>query len=414
MISKFLKLPVLLFCSVFSSIFLAYFIGPIPFLDYTFRQLGGIFFDLLKMLVVPFAFISVTYAVIRMGAKRIRYISYRFLLLTLFMCLIGFSIGTLFSYCVTIPVWHINKVSVSTASAPSILEFIRNCIPVNPVESMVKANMLQILVLSFFTGFGVLFLSSKDKEKVSYGFDVAQQVCCHIVKFIMYLAPVGVFGLLYPVICHSFSSVVIAYLQMIGIMIVGSIFYMFFVCIPILFVFRVRNPIQFFKIIIVHDFIGAVSAGATNYMAPRVKNLKDHTLLDPDFIDFFIPITAVLVRIGSTICVGMYTVFAASLFHVTLSFEQIVIASFLTVIALMCAPGIIGGTLMDCAIVWAAVGIPVEAIAYLAGIDYVIDLIRTVLNVQGGEIITACMNRFSSFSQFSLSEFKESDGVIHE
>ena len=69
----------------------------------------------------------------------------------------------------------------------------------------------------------------------------------------------------------------------------------------------------------------------------------------------------------------------------------------------MCAPGIIGGTLMDCAIIWAAVGIPVEAIAYIAGIDYIIDVLRTVLNVQGGEIITACMNRLS-ISHSSLNE----------
>ena len=80
----------------------------------------------------------------------------------------------------------------------------------------------------------------------------------------------------------------------------------------------------------------------------------------------------------------------------------------------MCAPGIIGGTLMDCAIVWAAIGIPVEAIAYIAGIDYIIDVLRTVLNIQGGEIITACMNRFSYIHQSVLSVVKESDGVAHE
>lgn len=99
---------------------------------------------------------------------------------------------------------------------------------------------------------------------------------------------------------------------------------------------------------------------------------------------------------GSTICVGIYTVFAASIFNISLSWEQIVICAFLTIIALMCAPGIIGGTLMDCAIIWAAIGIPIEAIAYIAGIDYIMDVLRTILNIQGGEIITACMNRFST------------------
>lgn len=135
-------------------------------------------------------------------------------------------------------------------------------------------------------------------------------------------------------------------------------------------------------------------------MGPRIENLKKNSDLNPDIIDFFIPLTAVLIRIGSTICVGMYTVFAASIFHVELSGYQIVLSAFLTVICLMCAPGIIGGTLMDCAILWTAIGIPVEAVAFIAAIDYVIDLLRTVLNVQGGEIITACMNYYSHSLDF--------------
>ena len=56
---------------------------------------------------------------------------------------------------------------------------------------------------------------------------------------------------------------------------------------------------------------------------------------------------------------------------------------------------------MDCAIIWSAIGIPIEAIAYIAGIDYIIDVIRTVLNIQGGEIITACMNQSSLNFQLS-------------
>lgn len=144
---------------------------------------------------------------------------------------------------------------------------------------------------------------------------------------------------------------------------------------------RMDKPLDFFKMIILQDVVGAIAGGATNYMAPRIENLKKNSSLNPDVIDFFIPITSVLTRMGSTICVGIYIVFAASIFHITLSWEQIVVASLLTFIALMCAPGIIGGTLMDCAITWSAIGIPIEAIAYIAGIDYVIDVIRTVLNI---------------------------------
>lgn len=395
---KLYRLPFFLFSSVILAVFCAAVFGPLPSMEYIFNQVGGIFFDLLKMLVVPFAFISVTSAVIKMGVKRIRKLSYRFILLTLCMCLIGFALGFTLMSCFTIPPFEVQNVSVKPVEAPTALQFIRSCIPVNPFNSLVTGNMLQVLVLSFVVGFGILQL--KDYEKVSYGFTEVQEVCVYIVNFVMYLAPVGVFCLLYPVISRSFSTVVTAYFQMIFVIITGSFLYMVFVCIPLLFLFRINRPLKFFKTILIHDFIGAVAAGATNYMGPRIENLKKNSDLNPDIIDFFIPLTAVLIRIGSTICVGMYTVFAASIFHVELNGYQIVLAAFLTVICLMCAPGIIGGTLMDCAILWTAIGIPVEAVAFIAAIDYVIDLLRTVLNVQGGEIITACMNHYSHSLDF--------------
>lgn len=132
-------------------------------MEYTFNQVGGIFFDLLKMLVVPFAFISVISAVIKMGVKRIRKLSYRFILLTLCMCLIGFTLGFVMMSCFTIPPFEVQNVSVKPVEAPTVLQFIRSCIPVNPFNSLVTGNMLQVLVLSFVAGFGILQL--KDYEK---------------------------------------------------------------------------------------------------------------------------------------------------------------------------------------------------------------------------------------------------------
>ena len=124
------------------------------------------------------------------------------------------------------------------------------------------------------------------------------------------------------------------------------------------------------------------------YMAPRIANLKKNTDTPEEVIDFLIPITSILMRSGSCICVGIYTVFAASMYGIDLTPEKIAVVMVLTLIALTAAPGIIGGTLMDCAIVWAAVRIPLEAIGLLAGIDYLMDVIRAVLNIQGGEVDT--------------------------
>lgn len=400
---KISSIPVQLFISVVLAVLGAVIIGPLPKADYAFGQIGGIFIDSLKMLVVPLAFVAITGAVIKMGMSRIRKLSFRFILLSVFMSLIGFALGYFLMSILSIPSFEIGDVNVKAAKAPTILEFIRNCIPVNPFNSLVKGNMLQVLTLAFFVGIASLQL--KEKDSIVHGFDTAQRICAQIANLVMHIAPLGVFCLLYQVVAKSLTNVVTAYIQMIIMLVVGILIYMAFCSIPLLFLFKVNKPFSFFRIIILQDVIGAIAGGSTNYMAPRIENLKKNSALNPDVIDFFIPITAVLTRMGSTICVGIYTVFAASIFHITLSWEQVVVASLLTFIALMCAPGIIGGTLMDCAIIWSAIGIPIEAIAYIAGIDYVIDVLRTILNIQGGEIITACMNHFLKDGK-SLSVFK--------
>ncbi len=391
-------IPAQLSIAVILAILGAQIIGPIPELDYSFSMIGGIFIDALKMLVVPLAFVAITGAVIKMGTSRLRKLSYHFIALTLGMSLVGFSIGFILLSQISIPLFDISDVQVKEAVAPSVLEFIRNCIPVNPFNSLAKGNMLQVLTLAFFVGFAALKLAHNDVESVIHVFDVAQQILVKIANMIMHIAPLGVFCLLYPVVARSLTTVVVAYVWIMGMMVAGSLIYIAVCSIPCLYLFKVKSPLKYFQTIILQDIVGAIAGGASNYMAPRIETLKKETKLNHDVIDFFIPITAILTRMGSTICVGIYTVFAAVIFQVSLSWEQIIMAAFLTVIALMCAPGIIGGTLMDCAIIWAAIGIPIEAIAYIAGIDYVIDVFRTVLNIQGGEIITACMDRISSNS----------------
>lgn len=388
------SIPVQLMGAVVLAIVGAVSFGPLPALDYSMKQVGGIFMDALKMLVVPLAFVSITAATVQMGADRLRRLSSRFLLLMAAMCLIGFTLGYALMSLMPAAPFAIDDTAVKAVSAPSALEFIRNCIPVNPFQSLASGNMLQIIVLSFFIGLACLKLD--EKERIVHGFETAQQICIRIANMVMHLAPLGVFCLLYPVVARNLSGVVMAYVQMTAMLLVGLALYMAFCSLPLLFLFKVDKPFAYFKTIILGDVVGAIAGGSMTYMAPRIANLKKHTNLNSDVIDFFIPITAVLTRMGSCICVGIYTVFAASIFHVTLSWEQLIVCALLTIIALMCAPGIIGGTLMDCAIIWSAIGIPIEAIAYIAGIDYIIDVLRTILNIQGGEIITACMNTVST------------------
>ena len=370
--------------------------------------LGSIFMALLNMLIVPLVLSSLIVGVASLGdLKALGRIGVKtvvlYLLTTAAAIAIGLALGNIMQPGAGMDL-ALAKATEAKA-APSLGQVLTNMFPKNAFAAMVNANMLQIIVLSFFIGLACLKLD--EKERIVHGFETAQQICIRIANMVMHLAPLGVFCLLYPVVAKNLAGVVMAYVQMTAMLLVGLALYMAFCSLPLLFLFKVDKPFAYFKTIILGDVVGAIAGGSMTYMAPRIANLKKHTALNPDVIDFFIPITAVLTRMGSCICVGIYTVFAASIFHITLSWEQLIVCALLTIIALMCAPGIIGGTLMDCAIIWSAIGIPIEAIAYIAGIDYIIDVIRTVLNIQGGEIITACMNHFSSIQDFSYEKGRD-------
>lgn len=359
------------------------FFGEIPWLPC--KEIGKLFVSLLKMVVVPIAFISITGAVIRLGGKVKGMTAKAFALMT-GMSMAGVALGLLLMGLFGAPDVAAGAEAMK-AEAPTFWAFVLGCIPVNPFKSLTEGKMLQVITLSFFVGAAACCMD--EREKISKLFDAAQEICFKITSFVLKIAPLGVFALLYPVAAKSAGGLLTGYASMAAALVLGSLVYVLCVELPLLKLYGVN--VQFLKTVTATDIIGAVSGGASNYMAPRIALLKEKTDIPAGAIDYLIPLTAVLMRAGSCICVGIYTIFAASVYGVDLSPWNLLIVVVLSVIALTCAPGIIGGTLMDCAIVWAAVGIPLEAVALLAGIDYVMDVLRTILNIQGGEIVAACV-----------------------
>lgn len=355
---------------------------PIPIL----KDIGDLFISLLKMVVVPVAFVSITGSVIKLGGSAGK-LTARAVALMVFMSAIGVILGLALTMNTHSPVVPIETAPIE-AKAPTAMEFIMGCVPVNPFRSLADGNMLQIVVLSLLIGAASLRMEKRDG--LAHGFEVAGELCMKVTGLVLKIAPVGVFALLYPLAASDFQSLASFYLAMAALLLVGIALYMFGVCVPLLQIAGVRG---FMKTVIWNDVIGAISGGATNYMAPRIRALKEKTDIPHDAIDFLIPLTSVLMRAGSCICVGLYTAAAAAFFGVDLTPGTIAITVSLSIVALTCAPGIIGGTLMDCAIVWSAIGIPLEAVVLFAGIDYLMDIIRTVLNIQGGEVVTACVGK---------------------
>lgn len=356
------------------------------------KQIGGMFIDLLKMTVIPLAFISILYGIVKYGGEA-GSMAGQALLLASVMTALAALIGMGMMHVLGVPVMDV-PASVSAIPEPmTVLGFMRGCIPVNPVSAFVSGNMLQIITLAVFCG--AVILRYFYCASVVRALSLAQSFCLRAADMVMRFAPVGVFALLYSTAASCPLNLLIGWASAGAALVCGMAVLLGAVSVPCLLLFRA--PLRVISHMVSGDFIGAVCNGATNYLAPRMERMRD--IINPAAVDLILPLVSVLMRAGSAVCVGVYTYFAAVIFGVDLTPGMIAAAAVITVAALTAAPGIIGGTLMDCAIIWTAVGIPLEAVALFAPIDFFLDVIRTVGNIHGGEVVTACVGKKKTWTR---------------
>lgn len=374
--------------SVVLAIVLGFIVGDVTWLQYPLKELSIMFTSMLKMCVVPLAFVSIAHAIISVsnGVG----LSVRAGGLAIGMSVVGVIVGLLLTALIGVPTFEITTTKTVAVSTPTVLEFINGCIPVNIFNSLTTGNMLQVITLAIITG--VVSRASKYKEEIDHVLVVIQSLVLTVANYVMIFAPVGIFALLYPTVAKCGLGILQGYLCMFGTLILGLVIFTVLVSLPLMYYHKV-DGIRFLKTVIAEDVVNAIAGGASNTIGPRMKFLRENTDIPTSVIDYITPLISVLMRVGSCICVGVYVIYGATLFGTPLGVFELAVVIALTTIALMCAPGIIGGTLMDCAIIFSAVGIPLEAITFLFATDYIMDLIRTILNIQGGEIVTACVGK---------------------
>lgn len=360
--------------------------GDLTWLQYPLAELRTMFTSLLKMCVVPLAFTSIATAILNKCDST--KISAQIGTMIVGLSIIGAIIGMLVVWLIGIPSFTLVATTAVEVKAPTILAFINSCIPTNVLHSLVTGNMLQIIVLSVIVG--LIGRASPFATSILHGMQAIQYIFLNAAKYIMWFAPVGVFSLLYPTIAKLGAGVLMSYVYMFGTLTVGMALFTLVVSLPFMYYYKV-DGLQFLKTFLIPDIANAIAGGATNTMGVRMDYMRGHTNIPHQVIDYVTPFVSVLMRLGSCICVSVYTLYTAGIFGITLSPWAIFVAVLLTPVVLTCAPGIIGGTLMDCAIVFAAVGIPLEAVTFLFATDYVMDVLRTILNVQGGEMVTVCI-----------------------
>ncbi|EWH12360.1 proton/glutamate symporter [Catenovulum agarivorans DS-2] len=379
------------------------------FVEGLFNVGGSIFITSLKMLVVPLVFISLVCGVCslndsakigRLGAKSIGL----YLFTTAIAITFAISIALLIS-----PGEGMNLTTDQTyqaKEAPSFAQVLIDMFPSNPVNAMAEGNMLQIIVFSLLFGVAMA-LSGKAGERIASLFEDLNKIVMRMVTILMDLAPYGVFCLMAKLFTYLELSEIVQLAQyfftvLLVLLVHATVTY------PSLMVLLGKlNPVPFL-IKMKDTLMFAFSTASSNATMPITLNTVTKKLgANNSIASFTIPLGATVNMDGTAIMQGVATVFIAQVYGIDLSFADYVAVLITATLASIGAAGVPGVGLILLAMVFQQVGLPVEGIALILGVDRLLDMTRTAVNVTGDAAVTCLIAK--SESQLDEKRFAASE-----
>ena len=383
------KLKSSLALQIFTALVLAIIAGLLlgdhaAFANAYIKPFGTIFLNLLKFVVCPIVLFSILCGMISMkdikkvGSIGLKTVVY-YMLTTAVAIIIGLTMGQLFKG--VFPALSTSDLVYEAKAATPFMQVLVDIFPSNFLAPLVNANMLQIIVIAIFLGFGIILVGD-EAAGLRSGIEQINLVFMKIMELILKLSPIGVFCLLTPVVAEN------------GAKIVGSLamvllcaYVSYFLHAVIVYSATVRTlggvrPIDFFKGM-APAMIFAFSSASSVGTLPLTLECSEKLGADKEVSAFVLPLGATINMDGTAIYQGVCAIFIAACFGIELTLAQMATIVITATLASIGTAGVPGAGMVMLAMVLQSVGLPVEGIALVAGVDRIFDMGRTVLNITG-------------------------------
>ena len=351
------------------------------------KPFGTLFLNLVKFIVVPIVLFSIMSGVISMqdmrkvGSIGVKTVCY-YMCTTAMAVLIGLVIANLckgfFHQLAT------SGLEYEAAEAPSFIETIVNIFPNNALEPMVNANMLQVIVIALFFGFGAIAVGEKGRAFTEF-VESASAISMYVMDAIIKLSPIGVFCLITPVVAENGPSVLGDLATVLLVAYAAYILHM-----VVVYSLTVKAMPIFSR-----SLRSASSVGTLPLNLECVQKLG----AKKDVASFVLPLGATINMDGTAIYQGVCVIFIATCFGVDLTIGQQLTIILTATLASIGTAGVPGAGMIMLAMVLQSVGLPVEGIALVAGIDRIFDMGRTTVNITGDAACTLCVSKMEEKRQ---------------
>ena len=351
------------------------------------KPIGTIYVNLLKFLVVPVVLFSIADGVIslndlkRVGSVGLKTFVY-YMATTALAVVIGLALVNIFKGAFTpLPSADIEALTYEAKEAPSVMQVIVNIFPSNLVQPMVTSDMLPIIVIAIFLGAGCLAAGEKG-AKIADLINCGQDVVMKIMMMIISFTPIGVFCLMTNVVAENGPQIIGKLALIIGVAYLGYIIHVLVVYgLSVRFLSKM-SPIKFFKGI-APAMITAFTTTSSNATLPVNIECCNNMGAEPELSAFVLPLGATINMDGTAIYQAVCTVFIACCYGRDLSLGDMAMIVLTATLASVGTAGTPGAGMIMLAMVLTQVGLPVEGIAIIAGVDKLFDMGRTTLNITG-------------------------------
>ena len=356
---------------------------------------GTIFMNLIKMVIVPLVFSSLVMGVCGLGdVKKLGRIGFKTIALYLITTAFAIALGIAFGVLVE-PGAGLNMstegLKVTAKAAPPIMKVIIDIFPTNPLGAMVKANMLQIILFALFVGVGIVAVGEK-AEALKNTIDGLAEVCYKMVAIIMSFAPVGVFGLITPVVAANGPAVLLPLLKVIICVYVGCILHALIVYGTLVATLGKTSPMGFFKGIAPASIL-AFSSCSSSGTLPLTMDCMRKMGVSQNISSFVLPLGATINMDGTALYQGVCALFVAQIYGVELTGAQYLTIMLTGTLASIGTAGVPGAGFIMLTMILTALGLPLEGSALIAGIDRILDMPRTSVNVTGDAAVTLIVDK---------------------
>lgn len=354
------------------------------------KPFGTVFINMIKMVVIPLIFFSILNGITslsdvstfsRIGTKA--FLAYTFT--TMFAVVIGLTFANIFKPGIGVNV-DLSLDSVNYEKQATLTEILVNVVPSNPFKAMAEGNILQVVLFAFFTGISLMLIGEKGK-KVKDVVVSATHLVFKMIELVIKLTPYGVFALMSWVVSQYGLDVLLS-LGNFVMVVIGALVIQYILFGVMILVFARLNPIPFYKKMIDTQLLAFATVSSKATLGTATKQLQERIGVSRESAAFVLPLGASMNMDATSIYLGICCVFFAQIVGVELSFSQYMVVILTSTIGSIGAAGFPGGSMVMMGMVLSSVGLPLEGISLIIGVDRFLEMLRTTINITGDCTIT--------------------------